>query len=91
MIPHLRDDLGFDRTLREAPALFDRPRERFLHVDVLVERHRGQCHHGMRVIGRPDHDGVDVGLLLEHLAEVGIASGFVRFRFETLEVLDLGL
>ena len=47
--------------------------QRLLHVDVLVEIERGHRDRRVHVIGRRDDDRIDVLLLFEHQAIVGIA------------------
>ena len=77
LVAHLSDELGlvFGRG-GEFAALINGPAERFLNVDVLVEIHGGKSDGGMHVIGSSDDNAVDVLLLLEHFAIVGIALGF---------------
>lgn len=91
LIAHLRDDLRLRGALCEASTFFHGPRERLLQIHVFAERHRCKGDHGMGVVGRADDDGVDVVLLLEHLAEIRVAVRLLRFRLEPLQVLDLRL
>ncbi len=72
LVAHLRDDLHFGGLLREVPGLVHGPAQRLLHVHVLAERHCRRRDHRMHVVGRGDDDGVDVLLLVEHLAIVAI-------------------
>jgi hypothetical protein len=73
LVAHLGRDLVLRRGIPEGVRFEDRVAERLLAVDVLAHPHR---HHGRRrvdVVGRADHDRVDVLLLLEHAAEVDVA------------------
>ena len=56
---------------------------------MLAEIHGGQGNHGVQVIGRSDHDAVDVLLLLEHLAIVGVPDGLAMGFRKPLHVGDL--
>lgn len=57
--------------------------ERFFDIDVLAERHRLHGNWKMGMIGRSDDYSVDVlFLLVEHLAEIGIAGDLHRQGFE---------
>ena len=76
LIAHLRGDFGFRSAPRELPGFIDRPGQRLLHVDVFAERHGGESDVRVHVIGSGDEDGVDVLLMLEHVAIVLIAFGF---------------
>ena len=66
----------------EPAAFLHRPGQRLLHVHVLAEIHRGQRDQRVRVIGRRDHHGVDVLLLGEHLAVVGVALRLGNLRLQ---------
>ena len=83
LIAHLRRQLLLLRFLRQFPHLVDRPGEWLLDVDVLAQSHRGRCDDRVRVVRRGDQHGVDVLLLLEHLAIVLIA-----FRLRQVLVLE---
>ena len=74
LVAHLRDDLRrLPRLARQRARFVDRPGQRLLHVDVLAEIERGHRDRRVHVIRRRDDDRVDVFLLLEHLAVVGVA------------------
>ena len=75
LVAHLRGDLRFRRHTGQEPRLVHGIRERLLDVDVLAELHRGDRHRGVQVVGGGDDDRVDVALLVEHLAEVGVLGG----------------
>jgi len=77
LVAHLSGELGFVFGLGgEFAALINRPAERLLNINVLVEVHSGESDRGMHVVGSSDDNAVDVLLLLEHFAIVGIALGF---------------
>ena len=56
-------------------GLVDVVRQRLLAIDVLAGPHGRHGDHRMRVVGRGDHHAVDVLLLVEHLAVVGVELG----------------
>src|SRR5204862_342949 len=76
LVAHLRDDFGFLRAARKLTRFFDRPAKRLLDVDMFAEFHSGQGDGGVHVIRSGDDDGIDVCLVFEHVAKVGIAPGF---------------
>ena len=78
LVAHLRGDFGFLCTTRKFASFFDRPAERLLDVHMLAKLHGRQGNGGVHVVGRGDHDGVDILLALEHLAIVGVARGFLE-------------
>ena len=74
LVAHLRDGLRrLPRLARQLARFVHRPAQRLLHVDVLAEIERGHRDRRVHVIGRRDDDRVDVLLLLEHQAVVGVA------------------
>ena len=76
LIAHLCLQLRLGRALRGEPAAFlHRPRQRLLHVHVFAEIHRRERDERVRVIRRGNDHRVDVLLLREHLAVVGVALG----------------
>ena len=88
LVAHLADDLAILRLLGEDACLLDGPAERLLHVDVLAEVHRHRGDRRVHVVRRGDHDGVDILLLLEHLAVVAILRELRQvLRDEPLGVL----
>jgi hypothetical protein len=56
---------------------------------VFAQIHGRQGLHGVGVVGACDHHRIDVLLLLEHLAKVGIALRFRDLRLQRLPVLGL--
>ncbi len=76
LIAHLRGEFGFLGAAGEMAGFFDTPGERLLHVDVLAEIHGGRGDGRVHVVGRGDDDGVDVFLVLEHVAVIFVALGF---------------
>ena len=62
-----------DRALQEL-ALVDRERQRLFAVDVLARPARGGGHGGVPVVGRADHDHVDVAAV-QQLAIVLVQGG----------------
>ena len=75
LVAHLGDDLVLAGRLGDGAGLEHRVRQRLLAVDVLAGPHHGHRDRGVRVVRRGDDDGVDVLLLLEHLAEVEVELG----------------
>ncbi len=73
LVAHLRGNLGVFGAARELASFFDRPADRLLHIDMLAQSHGGQGNRCVHVVRRGDHDGVDVLLVLEHIAIVLIA------------------
>ena len=65
----LDDPVVLPRRVDHRPALDDRHRQRLLDVHVLARPAGGDHLDGVPVVGRRDHDGVDV-LAIEHRAEV---------------------
>jgi hypothetical protein len=76
-IAHLRHDLRTFRSLTQHASLVNCVGEGFLAVDVFAQLHRGLGNHRVCVVGCSDDNSVNVLLLFEHLAEVGIALGLV--------------
>lgn len=95
LVAHLSGELGFVFGLGgEFAALINRPAERLLNINVLVEVHSGESDRGMHVVGSSDDNAVDVLLLLEHFAIVGIALGFgeeVVFEMKDIVEASFGL
>ena len=60
-----------------------RMRQRLLAIHVLAQLHRHHRGGRVAVVGRADHDGVDILSLVEHLAKVAIARG-LGIRLERL-------
>ncbi len=81
LVAHLRGDLGFLGAAGDVARLFDTPGERLLHIDVLAEIHGGRGDGRVHVVGRGDDDGVDVFLVLEHVAVIFVALGFRQLGF----------
>ena len=73
LVAHLGDDLGALGRLAQHAGLVDRPGQRLLHVDVLAQLHGRLGDHGVGVVGRGDDHAVDILLLFEHLAIIGVA------------------
>jgi len=76
LIAHLRAYFGFFGATRELAGFVNGPGERLLDIDGFAEIHARQRDGRVHVVGRRDHDTVDVFLLLEHLAIVGVTLGF---------------
>src|SRR5262245_15276165 len=74
LVAHLRDELGiFLRRLAQHAGFMHRPGERLFAVNVLAVFQRRLGSNGADVI-RSSHDyPVDVFLLVEHFAEIGVA------------------
>ena len=73
LVSHLRDDAAAPGEFLEPARFVDGMRERLLHVDMLLEFH---CRLGDDRVGvvRCCHDqGLDVLLLVQHLAEISVA------------------
>ena len=92
LVTHLSGELGVVLGLSSKFATFiDGPAERLLNVDVLVEIHGCKSDGGMHVVGSSDDNAVDVLLLLEHFAIVGIALGFGdEIVFEMQDIVEAG-
>ena len=88
LIAHLRGDFRCRGLLRELSDFLHGPGERLLHVHVLAEVHGRQRDGRVHVIGRGYHDRVDVLLLVEHLAVVGVAPGSEHLVRQSLRALD---
>jgi hypothetical protein len=68
----------------QLPDLVDRMSQRFFAEDMLLAFHRLHADHGVRVVRRGDHDGIDLLVhRVEHLAEIAEPFG-VGERFERL-------
>ncbi len=81
--PHLRCDLGFRGRPGQGPGFEDAVGEGLLRVHVLAELHRRQGDHRVGVVGCRDDNGVDILLLLQHDAVVGVELG-ARVSFDRL-------
>ncbi len=73
---HLHHALVGGRRLQHPVAFAHHVRQRLLDVDVLARGARQDRHERVPVVGRRDHDGVDVGPV-EQLAEVLVRRGRV--------------
>ena len=94
LVAHLRDDLVFLGGLGHRAAFGDRVGQRLLAVDVLAVLHGGDRGHGVVMVGRGDHDGVDLfGHLVEHLAEVAelLRLGMVVERADDAIITPVGV
>ena len=78
----LDDPVVLPRRLDHRPALDDRHRQRLLDVDVLARVAGGDHLDGVPVVGRGDHDGVDI-LAIEDRAEI-LDAGDVPFDLRHL-------
>jgi len=59
---------------------------------VFAEFHGGEGDGGVHVVGSGDEDGVNVLLAIEHLAIVGVASGFRKvYGLQTDHGVEAGL
>jgi hypothetical protein len=74
LIPHLRRHFHFFGNARHQSCLPDVVRQRLLAVDVLVCLHRHDAHVCVQVVGGRAQHRVDLLLLRQHLAEVGVLS-----------------
>ena len=70
LVAHLRGELAFARQSGDLPRFPDRVRERLFAIDMLAQFHRSHRCKGVNMIRRGNDDGVDVLLLVEHLAVV---------------------
>jgi hypothetical protein len=70
LIPHLGGDLALRRRLAHQAGLVDRARQRFFDVHVFPHPHGGHGDRRVHVVGSADDNGIDVLLLVQHLAEV---------------------
>ena len=95
LVAHLSDELGLILGLgRKFAALIDGPAKGFLNVDMFVEIHGRESDGSVHVVGSGDNDAVDVLLLFEHLAVVGIALGFgddIVFQMKDIFEASFGL
>ena len=83
LVSHLSHDLRIgERQISQRPRFVHRVGQRLLHVDVLAALHRSFGHDGVQMIRSCDDDTIDVLLLVQHLAEIGVARGLVEFLFE---------
>ncbi len=64
------------RALRQLPGFIDGPSEWLLHVNVFTESHSRERDRRVHVVGGGDEYGVDVFLVIEHVAIILIALGF---------------
>ena len=71
LVAHLSGEFALARGLGQGAGLVDIVSERFLEVNVFAGLEGGQGDDGMGVVGRGDHDRLDVLLFIEHLAVVG--------------------
>ena len=74
LVAHLRGDLGLARRLGHGAGLVHRAGQRLLAIDVLAHLDGRHRHDGVGVVRRAHDHGVDVLLLVQHLAEVLVAS-----------------
>src|ERR1700757_4871258 len=72
LIAHLRDYLRLFGATREPSSLINGPRERLLYIHRFAKIHAGQGDWRVHVVRSGDDDTIDVLLLLQHLAIVGI-------------------
>ena len=84
LVAHLRHDLRVRGGFLHRARFHHRVRQRLLHINMLLRLHCTQRNHGVHVIGRRDHDGIDVLLLVEHLTIVRILHGL---RVRLLDLL----
>src|ERR1700726_1230864 len=91
LIAHLRGDFRFFGATRETARFVNGPSKWLLHVNMLAEGHGSQRDGRVHVIGSGDDDGLDVFLLLEHLAIVFVALGFGQVGLELHHVRKLRL
>ena len=89
LVSHLGLQLAGNRLAREPAALVHGPGQRFLHIDMFAQVHGRERDVRVHVIGRGHHHRVDVLLLLQHLAVVGVALGLRQLRLQLLPVLEL--
>lgn len=83
LIAHLSGDFVFARGCGDLACFPNGMSERFLAINVLAEFDGGHRNERVKMIGRRDHDGVDVFLFLQHFAEIGVDFGFGIF-FESV-------
>src|SRR5262249_36814316 len=84
LIAHLRGDFVPLRRLRQQPRLPRRAGQRLLDVNALAHLHASQRGGRVHMIGRADHDGVNLLVLfVEHLAKVLVLRGLLP-AFEAL-------
>ena len=77
---HLRDQLVLLGGLGHRAGLVDTVRERLFAVAVLSQLHRRHANRGVCMVGRADHDCVDLGVhLVEHHAKVFEPLGLGEF------------
>src|SRR5207302_3958828 len=77
LVAHLRDDLVLARQSSQETRLVHGPRERLLAVDVFLCAHRRRGDRRVHVIRRCDDDAVEILLLRQHLAEIGVLGGLL--------------
>jgi len=70
LITHLSGDFVFARGLSDLPSFPNGMDQRLFTIDVFAEFDCGHENEGMEVIGRGDHDGVDILLLVQHLPKI---------------------
>ena len=84
VVAHLRDYAASLRNLAEPLGLEEGAHERLLHVDVQAALHGGYGGGGVHVVGGGDDHGVEVLLLVEHVAPVAVAAGLRTTRGDLL-------
>ena len=88
LVAHLGAHPFLARGLAHQAGFPDRVRQRLLAIDVLAQthgRHRGR---GVRMVGRRDDDGVDLGIeLMQQLAIVVVLLGFLVLRGHRVQAL----
>jgi len=83
LVPHLRHDLRVRESHIAQHARFVYGiSERLLNIDVFPTLHRGLGGYRVKMVGSRDHYSIDVLLLVQHFAEVRVASGFVELLLE---------
>ena len=83
---HLRDALFFRGQSGHRPDLADVVRERLLAIDVEVPLQRREADRRVHVVGRGNVHAVEIGLLFQQLAKIGVDPRVREFRFEAGEV-----
>ena len=87
----LHHALRFGDGLQQRLAFLDAVRDRLLDVDVFARAHRVDSHGDVPVIGRADHDRIDIGLF-QQLAVIGELARFGRYflaRFLAVRFVDI--
>src|SRR5262249_48693027 len=91
MVAHLGDAIVLARGGDHGAAFADRVGERLLDEDVLAGAAGGDGGQGVPVVGRGDHDGVDI-FDIEQLAEIVEFGGRLplRFGYDIGGAIDVG-